>query len=63
MYTGDGLTKYLQNSANNFGKKISPVLNQIWHWRSMSIATQNNRDLHQAIFHLWSKFGDPSLNW
>ena len=26
------------------------------------IATQNNRDLHQAIFRLWSKFGDPSLN-
>ena len=26
------------------------------------IATQNNRDLNQAIFHLWSKFGNPSLN-
>ena len=26
------------------------------------IATQNNRDLNQVIFHLWSKFGDPSLN-
>ena len=25
-------------------------LNQIWPWRSKSIATQNNRDLHQAIF-------------
>ena len=37
-------------------------LNQIWHWRSRSIATQIYRDLNQAIFHLWSKFGDPSLN-
>ena len=36
--------------------------NQSWPWRSRSIATQNNRDLNQAIFHLWSKFGDPSLN-
>ena len=23
---------------------------------------QNNRDLNQVILHLWSKFGDPSLN-
>ena len=23
---------------------------------------QNNRDLNQGILHLWSKFGDPSLN-
>ena len=23
---------------------------------------QNNRDLNQGIFHLWSKFGGPSLN-
>ena len=23
---------------------------------------QNNRDLKQGILHLWSKFGDPSLN-
>ena len=37
-------------------------LNQIWPWRSRSIATQNDRDLHQAIFHLWSKFGGPNLN-
>ena len=27
-----------------------------------SIATQNNRDLNQGVLHLWSKFGDPSLN-
>ena len=37
-------------------------ISQIWPWRSRSIATQNNRDLNQAILHLWSKFGDPSLN-
>ena len=24
--------------------------------------SQNNRDLNQGILHLWSKFGDPSLN-
>ena len=38
-------------------------LSQIWLWRSRSIATQNNRDLDQAILHLWSKFGEPSFNW
>ena len=28
----------------------------------MSIGPQNNRDLNQGLLHLWSKFGDPSLN-
>ena len=37
-------------------------LSQIWPWRSRSIAPQNNRGLNQNIFHLWSQFGDPSLN-
>ena len=37
-------------------------LNQIWPWMSRTIATQNNRDLNQAIIHLCSKFDDPSLN-
>ena len=37
------------------------ILSQIWIWRSMSIAPQNNRDLNQGILHLWSKIGDPSL--
>ena len=23
---------------------------------------KNNRDLNQGVLHLWSKFGDPSLN-
>ena len=30
---------------------------------SRPIAPQNNRDLNQGLLHLWSKFGDPSLNW
>ena len=34
----------------------------IWPWRSRSITPQNNRDLNQGLLHLWSKFGDPSLN-
>ena len=34
----------------------------IWPWQSRSIAPQNNRDLNQGLLHLWSKFGDPSLN-
>ena len=34
----------------------------IWPWRSKSIVPQNNRDLKQGLLHLWSKFGDPSLN-
>ena len=34
----------------------------IWPWRSRSITTKNNRDLKQGLLHLWSKFGDPSLN-
>ena len=37
-------------------------LSQIWPWRSRSIAPQNNKDHNQRILHLWSKFGDPSLN-
>ena len=38
------------------------LLSHIWPWRSTSITFQNNRDLNQGILHLWSKFGDPSLN-
>ena len=34
----------------------------IWPWRSQSIIPQNNLALNQGILHLWSKFGDPSLN-
>ena len=30
--------------------------------RSCSINPQNNRDLKQGIYHLWFKFGGPSLN-
>ena len=28
----------------------------------LTLPQKNNRDLHQGIFYLWSKFGDPSLN-
>ena len=34
----------------------------IWPWKSRSIIPQNNRALNQGLLHLWSKFGDPSLN-
>ena len=34
----------------------------IWPWRSQSIIPQNNGALNQGLLHLWSKFGDPSLN-
>ena len=34
----------------------------IWPWRSSSITPYNNADLNQGLSHLWSKFGDPSLN-
>ena len=34
----------------------------IWSWRSRSITCKNNRDLNQDLLHLWSKFGDPTLN-
>ena len=33
-----------------------------WPWGSRSIIPKNNRDLNQGVLHLWSKFGDPSLN-
>ena len=36
--------------------------NSIWPWKSRSIIPQNNKDLNQGLLHLWSKFGDPSLN-
>ena len=31
-------------------------------WRSRSIAPQNNRNLNQGVWLLWTIFGDPSLN-
>ena len=34
----------------------------IWPWRSRSIIPQSYRALNQGLLHLWSKFGDPSLN-
>ena len=38
------------------------LLSSIWPWSSRSIVPQNNRDFNQGLFHLWSKFGDSSLN-
>ena len=38
------------------------LLSSIWPWSSRSIAPGNNRDLNQGLLHLWSKFGDYSLN-
>ena len=38
------------------------LLSSIWFWSSRSIIPKNNRDLNQGLLHLWSKFGDSSLN-
>ena len=38
------------------------ISNYIWPWRSRSINPKNNRNLNQGDLHLWSKFGNPSLN-
>ena len=38
------------------------LLSSIWPWSSRSIVPNNNRDLNQGLFHLWSKFSDSSLN-
>ena len=38
------------------------LLSSIWPWSSRSIIPKNNRDLNQGLLHLWSKFGDSSLN-
>ena len=38
------------------------LLSSIWPWSSRSIVPKNNRDLNQGLLHLWSKFGDSSLN-
>ena len=34
----------------------------IWPLRSRSITPKNSRHLNQGVLHLWSKFGDSSLN-
>ena len=38
------------------------LLSSVWPWSSRSIIPKNNRDLNQGLLHLWSKFGDSSLN-
>ena len=49
-----------RGQAQNGGNFL--LFNSIWLSRSRSIAPQNNKDLCQVVFHLWSEFGDPSLN-
>ena len=34
----------------------------MWPWRPGSITPKNNQDLNQGLLHLWSTFGDRSLN-
>ena len=38
------------------------LLSSIWPWSSRSTGPKNNRDLNQCLLHIWSKFGDSSLN-
>ena len=38
------------------------LLSSIWPRSSRSIIPKNNTDLNQGLLHLWSKFGDSSLN-
>ena len=47
-------------TSSKWGKFL--LLSSIWPWSSRSIVPQNNRDLNQGLSHLWSKFGDSSLN-
>ena len=47
-------------SSSGETRKLA-FLSQIFPTRSRSIVTQNNRNLNQGLLHLWSKFGDPSL--
>ena len=47
-------------TSSKWGKFL--LLSSIWPWSSRSIVPKNNRDLNQGLFHLWSKFGDSSLN-
>ena len=47
-------------TRSKWGKFL--LLSSIWPWSSWSIVPQNNRDLNQGLYHLWSKFGDSSLN-
>ena len=50
MYTGDGLTKYLQKTAQISLVEKFHCLNQIWPWRSRSIATQNTIGTFTKLF-------------
>ena len=54
--SGDLWRGQAQNGVN------SDVKSSIWLWRLRSIALQSNGDCNQGLLHIWSKFGDPSLN-
>ena len=51
---------------------VTSIGGELWHGQAQngvnfdfeveSITPQNNKDLNQVPLHLWSKFGDPSLN-
>ena len=56
-YAGDELWCGQVQNLVNFEFQV-----KIWPWRSMSITPQHNKGLNQGVLHLFSKFGDPSLN-
>ena len=56
--------KYWHQSVRTSSKWSKVLfLSSIWHWRSRSVAPQNNRDLNQGLLHFRSKFRDPSLKF
>ena len=56
-WTGDDVIAQTSSKWDKFW-----LWSSIWPWRSRSIAPKTHRDLDQGLLHLWSKFGDPSLN-
>ena len=54
---GSVYSRQAQNGVN-----LDFKFNLTWPWRSGSIIPRNNRDLNQGLLHLWSRFGDSSLN-
>ena len=55
-WTGDELSQGQAQNGVNFDLKLNLTL------KVNTITPQNNRDLNQGLLHIWSKFGDPSLN-
>ena len=52
--------RVIAQTSSKWGKVL--LWNWISHWRSKSITHKMFRDPYQGLLHLWSKFGDPSLN-